>query len=355
MKFKTEKETFYIMKYAKLVNMKRILTGDRPTGKLHLGHFLGSLKNRVALQDEYETFIMVADVQALTDNFENPQKVRDNVVEVTMDNLAVGLDPEKTTFFIQSQIPEIAELTVFFMNLVTMGRLMRNPTVKDEIQQKGFGESVPVGFVNYPISQAADILFLKAALVPVGDDQLPMIEQTREIARKFNTIYGDVFPEPEAKISEVSRLVGTDGNAKMSKSIGNTIYLSDTAEEVEKKVMGMYTDPNRLKVTDPGKVEGNPVFIYLDAFAAESDRSQIEEFKSRYKSGTVGDVEVKKYLIQVLNNFLDPIRTRRAEYEKNPQLVEEILKKGTEKAREEAQKTMAEVRKAMKIDYFSHD
>ncbi len=332
--------------------MKRILTGDRPTGKLHLGHFVGSLKNRVALQDDYETYIMVADVQALTDNFENPQKVRDNVVEVTMDNLAVGLDPEKVTFFVQSQIAEIAELTVFFMNLVNMGRLLRNPTVKDEIKQK-FGDEVPVGFVNYPISQAADILFLKANLVPVGEDQRPMLELTREIARRFNGIYGEVFPEPDIKVGETGRLVGTDGNAKMSKSLGNVIYLSDTPEEVEKKVMSMYTDPNRLKATDPGKVEGNPVFIYLDAFGTDADRSQIEDYKKRYKEGQVGDVEVKKYLAQVLNTFLTPIREKRAQYENNPQLVEEILKKGTEKARQEAQKTMEEVRTAMKIDYFS--
>ncbi len=331
---------------------KRILTGDRPTGKLHVGHYLGSLKNRVALQDEYETFIMVADVQALTDNFDDPQKVHDNVVEVTMDNIAAGLDPQKVTFFIQSQIPEIAELTVFFMNLVTMARLMRNPTVKDEIVQKGFGESTPVGFVNYPISQAADILFLKADLVPVGADQLPMIEQSREIARRFNQIYGQTFPEPEAKIGDVARLVGTDGNAKMSKSLGNTIYLSDTEEEVTKKVMNMYTDPNRIKATDPGKIEGNPVFIYLDAFAPESERNQIEEYKNRYKEGTVGDVEVKKYLAKIMNDFLTPIRERRKEYEKNPELVMKIVKEGTERTREEAIKTMAEVRRAMKIDYF---
>ncbi len=331
---------------------KRILTGDRPTGKLHVGHYLGSLKNRAALQDEYDTFIMVADVQALTDNFDNPQKVHDNVVEVTMDNIAAGLDPNKATFFIQSQVPEIAELTVFFMNLVTMARLMRNPTVKDEITQKGFGESLPVGFVNYPISQAADILFLKTSLVPVGEDQLPMIEQAREIARRFNQIYGTVFPEPEGKVGEVARLVGTDGNAKMSKSIGNTIYLADSEEEVNKKVMGMYTDPNRIKATDPGKVEGNPVFIYLDAFGEENDKLQITEYKKRYKEGTVGDVEVKKFLAEVMNRFLTPIRERRKEYEQDPEKVMQILKEGTERAREEARKTMDEVRKAMKIDYF---
>jgi len=332
--------------------MKRILTGDRPTGKLHLGHFVGSLQNRVKLQDEYEQFVMLADVQALTDNFDNPQKVRDNVSEVVLDYLAVGIDPKKTTIFIQSLIPEIAELTIFFMNLVNMGRLLRNPTVKDEIQQKGFGDEVPVGFVNYPISQAADILFLKADLVPVGEDQKPMLELTREIARKFNTIYSQVFPEPEIKLGDVARLVGTDGNAKMSKSLGNVIYLSDSPEEVEKKVMSMYTDPTRLKATDPGHVEGNPVFIYLDAFASEADKSQVTSYKSQYKEGTVGDVEVKKFLIQVLNNFLDPIRAKRAQYEKNPELIEKILKEGTQKARIEAQKTLVEVKKAMKLDYF---
>lgn len=345
--------------------MKRILTGDRPTGKLHLGHYVGSLANRVKLQDEYETFIMVADVQALTDNFDNPSKVRSNVVEVTMDNLAVGLNPGKVTFFIQSEISEIAELTVFFMNLVTMARLIRNPTVKDEIGQKGFGEQIPVGFVNYPISQAADILFLKANLVPVGEDQKPMLEQTREIARRFNSIYGEVFPEPEIKVGEVGRLVGTDGNAKMSKSLGNVVYLSDSKEEVEKKVMAMYTDPNRVRPDIPGKVEGNPVFLYLDAFGPEAAKiegsdfssseiaKKIAEYKDRYQKGTVGDVEVKKYLVRILNTFLEPIRNRRAYYEKNPEKVEKILKDGTQKARGEAQTTMREVKKAMKLDYFT--
>lgn len=332
---------------------KRILTGDRPTGKLHLGHFVGSLKDRVALQDEYETYIMVADVQALTDNFENPQKVRDNVREVLLDNLSVGLDPEKVTFFIQSQIPEIAELTVFFMNLVNMGRLLRNPTVKDEIKQKGFGDEVPVGFVNYPISQAADILFLKANLVPVGEDQKPMLELTREIARRFNSIYGNVFPEPEIKVGAVARLVGTDGNSKMGKSTGNVINLSDTPDQVEKMVMGMYTDPNRVKATDPGKVDGNPVFIYLDAFGAEDDKAKIDEYKNLYKKGAVGDVEVKKYLISVLNNFLSPIRKKRVQFESNPELVDKILKEGTQKAQEEARKTLTQVKKVMKLDYFS--
>lgn len=333
--------------------MKRILTGDRPTGKLHLGHYVGSLKNRVKLQNEYEQFVMIADVQALTDNFDNPQKVRDNIVEVALDYLSVGIDPQKTTIFIQSQIPEIAELTVFYMNLVTVARLQRNPTVKDEMKQKGMGENVTLGFLAYPVSQAADITFLKANLVPVGEEQMPMIEQTREIVRKFNSLYGEVFPEPEGLVGEVGRLVGTDGNAKMSKSLGNTINLSDSPQDVERKVMNMYTDPNRIKASDPGKVEGNPVFIYLDAFSLESDREQIEDFKRRYKEGTVGDVEVKRFLTKVLNEFLEPIREKRRHFENDPKRVEEILKKGTEKARKEAFKTLKEVKKAMKLEYFN--
>lgn len=333
--------------------MKRILTGDRPTGKLHLGHYVGSLKNRVKLQDQYEQFVMIADVQALTDNFDNPQKVRDSVRELTLDYLAVGIDPRKTTIFIQSLIPEIAELTVFYLNLVTLARLERNPTVKDEMKQKGFGSDVPVGFVAYPISQAADITFLKADLVPVGEDQLPMIEQTREIVRKFNSLYSNVLKEPEALVGEFGRLIGTDGSAKMSKSLGNVIYLSDSAQEVDKKVMNMYTDPNRIHPTDPGKVEDNPVFIYLDAFGAEDDQAQITELKDRYKMGQVGDIEVKRFLVQVLNNFLEPIRIRRAEYQSQPELIYKILKEGSMRARQEAQKTMEQVRKAMKINYFS--
>ena len=334
--------------------MKRILTGDRPTGKMHLGHFVGSLKNRVSLQDEYETFIMVADVQALTDNYNNPEKVRDNVLEVTMDNLAVGLDPKKVTFFIQSQIAEIAELTVLFMNLVTMEKVMRNPTVKTEIAQKFKDGSVPFGFINYPVSQSADILFLRTHLVPAGEDQRPMVELSRDIAEKFNATYKtDVFPLPDLKVGEFGRLVGTDGNAKMSKSLGNTIYLSDTPEEVEKKVMSMYTDPARIKATDPGHVEGNPVFIYLDAFAPNDQRSTINDLQTSYRGGQVGDIEVKKYLAKILNAFLAPIRARRAEYEQNPDLVREILRQGTEKTRREAVETMKLVRKAMKIDYFA--
>lgn len=332
--------------------MKRILTGIRTSGKLHLGHFVGLLNNVVKMQNGYQIFLEMADVQTLTDYFAEPELVRENVFEVAMDCLAAGVDPQKTTIFIQSQIPEIAELTIYFMNLVTMARLLRNPTVKEEMNQKGFKENVPVGFVNYPISQAADILFLKADLVPIGEDQKPMIEQTREIAHRFNSLYGQVFPEPEAKIGDVARLVGTDGNAKMSKSLGNCVYLSDSPEEVERKVMGMYTDPTRVRATDPGHVENNPVFIYLDAFAPENLKPEILNLKSRYTAGQVGDVEVKKYLVEVLNRFLDPIRAKRAEFEAQPELVEKILQQGTAKARAEAQKTLAEVKSAMKLDYF---
>ncbi|MBI4091153.1 tryptophan--tRNA ligase [candidate division WWE3 bacterium] len=329
--------------------MKRILTGDRPTGKLHLGHYVGTLKSRVELQDKYETFIMVADVQALTDNFENPEKVRSNVFEVVMDNLAVGVDPSKATFFVQSMIPEIAELTVFFMNLVTLARLKRNPTVRDEMKQRGYGGDVPIGFLAYPVSQAADILFLKAEVVPVGADQLPMIEQTREIARKFNSLYGNVFPKPEAIVGEISRLVGTDGGSKMSKSLGNVIYLSDDSETLKERVSGMYTDPKRIHPTDPGTVEGNPVFIYHDAF--NPDKAEVESLKARYRAGKVGDVEVKEKLDKALNDFLEPIRERRSEYEKRPEVVRQILLEGTKKARAEARKTMDEVKEAMRINY----
>lgn len=329
---------------------KRILTGDRPTGKMHLGHFVGSLKNRVRLQDEYDQFVMIADVQALTDNFENPQKVRDNIREVLLDYLAVGIDPNKTTIFIQSLIPEIAELTVFYLNLVTLERVLRNPTVKDEIKQKGFEKSLPAGFAMYPVSQAADITFLNANLVPVGEDQLPMIEQTREIVRKFNSLYGEVFVEPEALVGEVKRLPGVDGNAKMGKSLGNAIYLSDSEDELKKKVMSMYTDPSRIHPTDPGKVEGNPVFVYHDAF--NEDKSEVAVLKDRYTKGTVGDVEVKQKLFIALNNFLKPIRERRMEYAKDEANLDKILQQGTTKTREEARETMKKVRKAMKIDYF---
>lgn len=329
---------------------KRILTGDRPTGRLHLGHYVGSLQNRVKLQDEYDQFVMIADVQALTDNFENPQKVRENVKELVLDYLAVGIDPSKTTILIQSQIPEIAELTVFYLNLVTLERVLRNPTVKDEIKQKGFGTNIPAGFAMYPVSQAADITVFNASLVPVGEDQLPMIEQTREIVRKFNLLYGNVFVEPEPLLGRVKRLPGIDGNAKMSKSLGNCIYLSDSEEELKKKVMSMYTDPNRIHPTDPGKVEGNPVFIYHDVF--NSDQAEMEDLKKRYKEGKVGDVEVKEKLFIKLNDFLKPIREKRKEFEGKDEILDKILKEGTEKAREVAKETMQKVREVMKIDYF---
>jgi tryptophanyl-tRNA synthetase len=328
---------------------KRILTGDRPTGRLHLGHYVGSLANRITLQHEYETFILIADVQALTDNFERPEKVRENVLEVALDYLAVGIDPEIATIFVQSKVPQIAELTIFYMNLVSLARLERNPTVKEEMRQKGFGAEIPVGFLAYPVSQAADITFVQAHLVPVGEDQLPMIEQTREIVRRFNQLYGAKLVEPEGLVSGFGRLPGTDGKAKMSKSLGNVIYLSDPTEEVSRKVMAMYTDPTRLRSTDPGHVEGNPVFTYHDAF--NPDKAEVEELKTRYRAGKVGDVEVKKRLAAALNAFLDPIRKRRKDYEHHKKRVEEILARGTARAREEGEKTMTLVRKAMRIDY----
>ena len=331
------------------MDKKRILTGDRPTGRMHLGHFVGSLKNRVKLQDSYDQFVMIADVQALTDNFENPGKVRASIKEVLLDYLAVGIDPKKTTILIQSMIPEIAELTVFYLNLVTLERVLRNPTVKDEIKQKGFGQNIPLGFAMYPVSQAADITVFNADLVPVGEDQLPMIEQTREIVRKFNSLYSKVFVEPEALVGEVKRLPGTDGT-KMGKSVNNAIYLSDGEEELKKKVMNMYTDPDRIHSTDPGKVEGNPVFIYHDVF--NPNKSEVEELKKMYKEGKVGDVEVKEKLFVALNTFLKPIRERRSEFEGKDAELEKILKEGTEKAREVAKETMQKVRHAMKIDYF---
>jgi len=332
------------------MDKKRILTGDRPTGRLHLGHYVGSLQNRVKLQDEYDQFVMLADVQALTDNFENPEEVRKSIKEVLLDYLAVGIDPLKTTILIQSLIPEIAELTVFYLNLVTLERVLRNPTVKDEIKQKGFGQNIPAGFAMYPVSQAADITVFNASLVPVGEDQLPMIEQTREIVRKFNSLYGQVFVEPEALLGEVKRLPGIDGNAKMGKSLGNCIYLSDSKEEVERKVMSMYTDPDRIHSTDPGKVEGNPVFIYHDVF--NPDKAQVADLKERYQEGKVGDIEVKEKLFVALNNFLTPIREKRKEFEGKDKILDQILKDGTEKARGVAGETMKKVRKAMKIDYF---
>lgn len=330
-----------------MTTKKRILTGDRPSGKLHLGHYIGTLENRVRLQNDYATYIMIADVQALTDNFTDPEKVRESVYQVALDNLAVGLDPEQSVVFVQSQIPELAELTVYFMNLISLERLQRNPTVKTEMKQKGFGSNVPVGFVNYPLSEAADILGFKADLVPAGDDQAPMVELTREVVNKFNTIYGQTFTMPELLTGRIARLVGTDGDAKMSKSLGNVIYLSDPAEVVENKVMAMYTDPNRKHITDPGKVEGNPVFIYLDAFAEDADK--VTELRKRYSAGEVGDVEVKHYLATVLNDFLEPIRQKRKYYEDRLELVKEILSAGNQKAHAIVAETMTQVRRAMKL------
>ena len=342
------------------MSKKIILTGDRPTGKLHIGHFVGSLKNRVELQNsgEFETYIMIADAQALTDNAKNPEKVRENVLEVALDYLAVGIDPAKTTIFIQSQIPELPELAMFYANLVSIARLERNPTVKTEIKQKNFGEGVPSGFVFYPISQAADITAFKATHVPVGEDQLPMIELTREIARSFNQTYGqEILVEPEAILPPAGierRLPGINGmDAKMSKSLNNGIYLGDSFEEMRDKVMKMYTDPDHIRVEDPGKIEGNVVFAYLDVFA--KDKEKVAEMKAHYQRGGLGDVAVKRYLIEVLDEILKPIRERRAELAKNPEKVYEILRAGNEKARLQTSKTLAEVKRAMKIDYFESE
>lgn len=327
-----------------------ILTGDRPTGPLHLGHYIGSLENRVQLQNKYNEYILIADTQALTDNFNNPQKVRDNITEVALDYLGAGIDPNTATIVIQSQVPELAELTQYLMNMTTVATLERNPTLKEEISQKKYGSSVPVGFYVYPISQAADITGFDANLVPVGEDQLPMIEQTREIVRKFNSLYGETLIEPEELVSQHGRLCGTDGNAKMSKSLNNTINLSDSSDSVVKKVMSMYTDPNRIHATDPGKVENNPVFIYLNTFGKEKEK--IKELEERYRTGSVGDIEVKKYLIEVLNSFLDPIRKQRLEYKNKPEYVMEILQKGSERGRQKVAGVMDRVRQAMHIDYF---
>lgn len=332
---------------------KRILTGDRPTGKLHLGHYVGSLKNRVKLQDEYETYLIVADLHTLTTKpeKENTEKLAENIKNQVLDYLSVGIDPKKVTIYIQSQIPEVAELAVIFGMLTTVPRLERMPTLKD-VMRDAHITTPSYGLLGYPVLQAADILMVKANLVPVGKDQQSHVEVTREIARDFNRTYGQILPEPEPLIGEVATLPGTDGSSKMSKSAGNVINLSDSAEEVEKKVMGMYTDPTRIHSTDPGHVEGNPVFIYLDAFGTEVNLEQVNDFKKRYRAGQVGDIEVKKYLAQILNNFLEPIRKKRAEYENQPELVEKILKEGTAKARAEAQKTLLEVKKVMKLDYF---
>jgi tryptophanyl-tRNA synthetase len=326
---------------------KRILTGDRPTGPLHLGHYVGSLATRLQLQHDYETFVEIADVQALTDHCREPEVVRDGVRQVAMDYLAVGIDPEVTTIFVQSLVSKIAELTIYYLNLVTLSRLQRNPTVKDEMRQKGYGNDVPVGFLAYPIGQAADITIMKAHLVPAGEDQAPMIEQTREIVRGFNMLYQPLLVEPERLVSNFPSLPGIDGKAKMSKTAGNASYLADDPETVTRKGMRMYTDPTRLHPTDPGHVEGHPLFIYHDA--CNPNREEVEELRHRYARGRVGDVEVKQKLASALNTFLDPIRERRRIYERDAKLLDGIVYEGSRKARGEAQKTMEAVREALKL------
>ena len=330
---------------------KIILTGDRPTGPLHLGHYIGSLKNRVALQHSYNQFILIADLQALASKAGEIEAVRENVTQVVLDYLAVGIDPNVSTMYVQSMVPETAELTVILLNLVTVARLQRNPTVKEELESRSFKEHVTAGFLMHPVHQAADITLFKANLVPVGEDQLPLIEQCRELVRSFNNIYGPVFVEPEALVPEHgARLVGVDGKAKMSKSLGNAIYLSDSADAIRQKVMSMYTDPNHLKVSDPGNVEGNAVFAYLDIF--DQDKAAVEELKAHYRRGGLGDVVLKKHLEAILQDLIAPIRIRRAEFAKDPALIMEIIKNGTDKARAVAQKTMQEVKQAMRIDYW---
>ena len=347
---------------------KIILTADRPTGKLHIGHYVGSLKRRVELQNSNlynKIFIMIADAQALNDNAENPEKVRQNIIEVALDYLACGIDPTKSTIFIQSQIPELCELAFYYMNLVTVSRLQRNPTVKTEIQMRNFATSIPVGFFTYPISQASDITAFKATTVPVGEDQEPMLEQTREIVRKFNAVYGETLIEPEILLPDNSaclRLPGTDGKAKMSKSLNNCIYLSESADDLQKKIMGMFTDPGHLRVQDPGKIEGNTVFTYLDAFCKPEhfekylpEYANLDELKAHYQRGGLGDVKVKRFLNAIMQEELEPIRSRRKEFEKDIPAIYNILKKGSEVAREAAADTLSDVRKAMKINYFDDD
>ena len=363
---------YYLCSQIEIIDIKNtmgkvILTGDRPTGKLHLGHYVGSLRRRVELQNQGDfdrMFVFMADVQALTDNADNPEKIRQNIIEVALDYLAAGLDPEKCVLFIQSQIPELAELTTYLMNLVSVSRVQRNPTVKTEVKMRGFeGESIPLGFFCYPVSQAADITLFKATTVPAGEDQEPMLEVTRELARRFNQVYAPVLVEPNILLPEnltARRLPGTDGKEKMSKSLGNCIYLSDSAEDVWQKVRSMYTDPEHVNLNDPGHVEGNAVFTYLDAFSCDEDFKEfwpeyqnLDELKDHYRRGGLGDMKCKKFLNQVLNKFLEPMRLRRAEFEKDIPEIYNILKKGTEQAREVGAQTMDEVRKAMRIDYFN--
>ncbi|MBY4582372.1 tryptophan--tRNA ligase [Pediococcus pentosaceus] len=340
-----------------MTSKKIILTGDRPTGKLHIGHYVGSLKNRVQLQNtgDYETFIMIADMQALTDNARDPEKIRNSLIQVALDYLAVGIDPAKSTIFVQSQIPALSELTQHYMNLVSVARLERNPTVKTEIKQKAFGQSIPAGFFTYPVSQAADITAFKADTVPVGDDQEPMLEQTREIVRSFNNIYQkEVLVEPEGYFPPkgMGRIPGLDGNAKMSKSLGNAIYLADDEETIQKKVMSMYTDPQHIRVEDPGHIEGNTVFTYLDIF--DPDKQKVQELKDQYQAGGLGDVKIKRYLNEVLQNELRPIREHREKYEADIDAVYQILKDGSDKANAVAEQTLKEVRDAIGINYFDH-
>lgn len=342
---------------------KTILTGDRPTGKLHLGHYAGSLRNRVELQNsgKYDMYVFIADMQALTDNAKNPQKIRDNIIEVALDYLSVGLDPKKTCIFVQSQIPALSEFTMYYMNLVSLARLKRNPTIKSEIKERGFGETIPVGFLTYPISQAADITAFDADLVPVGEDQAPILEQDIEIVRTFNSIYGKTLKEPKQLTPEnvCKRLPGIDGKNKMSKSLGNCIYLSDTPEEVTKKVMTMYTDPNHIRVEDPGDTKNNPVFMYLEAFSTDEhfakylpEFKNLEDLKTHYEQGGVGDVKIKKFLANVLNDVLTPIRERRAIYENNIEAVYKMLEEGSKKARAKSEEVLARVRKAIGVEYF---
>lgn len=342
-----------------------LLTGDRPTGKLHLGHYVGTLRKRVELQNKgiYNQYIFIADMQALTDNAKNPDKIKDNIIEVALDYLAVGIDPNKSTIFVQSQIPELCELTMYYMNLVTLSRLQRNPTIKTEIKERRFENSIPVGFLTYPVSQAADITAFKAKYVPAGEDQSPIVEQTREIVRTFNQTYGEILVEPEMILPDqkvCNRLPGTDGKSKMSKSLGNAIYLSDEPEVIREKIMGMYTDPNHLRVEDPGEIKDNTVFIYLEAFCKDEhfikylpEYKNLNELKAHYQRGGLGDMKVKRFLNDIIQEELEPIRNKRKEYEKNPSLVYEMLENGSKKARIVAQNTLKEVRNAIGIEYFS--